>query len=86
MKFLVFITLLVSGWYVLRWLQQFEANRRLHRQRPGGQRSANRQSGAASPRQMRATDTIVCSRCGTYVPSDFPTACDRSGCPFPGVG
>jgi hypothetical protein len=81
MKFLVFITLLVSGWYIMRWLQQFEANRRVN-----GQRPANRQTGAASPRQMRATDTIVCSRCGTYVPSDFPTACDRAGCPFPGVG
>lgn len=80
MKFLVFITLIVSGWYVMRWLQQFEVNRRVNGQR-GGQRS-----GAASPRQMRATDTVVCSRCGTYVPSDFPTACDRTGCPFPGVG
>jgi hypothetical protein len=79
MKFLVFITLIVSGWYVMRWLQQFEANRRVHSERSGGRT-------AASPRQMRATDTIVCSRCGTYVPSDFPTACDRSGCPFPGVG
>jgi hypothetical protein len=83
MKLLVFIAIVTSVWYVMRWLQQFEANRRLHSQRPGGQGSANRQG---SPRQMRATDTIVCSRCGTYVPSDFPTACDRAGCPFPGVG
>jgi hypothetical protein len=83
MKFLVFIAIVTSVWYVMRWLQQFEANRRLHGGRPGGQRSANRQG---SLKQMRATDTIVCSRCGTYVPSDFPTACDRAGCPFPGVG
>jgi hypothetical protein len=80
MKFLVFITLLVAGWYVMRWLQQFETNRRLHSERSGGR------TGGASPKRMRATDTIVCSRCGTYVPSDFPTACDRTGCPFPGVG
>jgi hypothetical protein len=81
MKFLVFISLIVSGWYVLRWLQQFEVNRRVRSQRQGTQRT-----GAAPRPQMRATDTTVCSRCGAYVPSDFPTACDRSGCPFPGVG
>jgi hypothetical protein len=80
MKFLVFIAILVGSWYVSRWLQQFGANRRANSARSGGR------TGAASPRQMRATDTIVCSRCGSYVPSDFPTACDRSGCPFPGVG
>jgi hypothetical protein len=80
MKFLVFIAILVGSWYVSRWLQQFEVNRRVNSERSGGR------SGAASPRQMRATDTTICSRCGTYVPADFPTACDRSGCPFPGVG
>lgn len=85
MKFLVFITLLVSAWYVMRWLQQFEAERRLRSQRSAGQRPTDR--GRAGPeRTMRATDTILCSRCGAYVPSDFPTACDRAGCPFPGVG
>jgi hypothetical protein len=81
MKFLVFISFIVFGWYVLRWLQQFEANRRVH-----GQNQGARRTGAAPRQQMRATDTTVCSRCGAYVPSDFPTACDRAGCPFPGVG
>ena len=86
MKFLVFITLIVLGWYVLRWLQQFETNRRLHSQRQGGHRPSDGRKGAAARPPMRATDTTVCSRCGAYVPSDFPTACDRAGCPFPGVG
>jgi hypothetical protein len=81
MKFLVFISLLVSGWYILRWLQQFENGRRLNRERAAGRRN-----GTQPPRMMRATDTILCKRCGTYVPSDFPTACDRGDCPFPGVG
>jgi hypothetical protein len=82
MKFFVFIAILTSAWYVMRWLQQFEVERRL---RAG--RAAHRQAGATPRgRQVRATDTIVCSRCGAYVPSDFPTACDRAGCPFPGVG
>jgi hypothetical protein len=85
MKFLVFITLLVSGWYVLRWLQRFEINRRLREQRQGGQ-GRDGQRTAAPRQQMRATDTMICSRCGAYVPSDFPTACDRADCPFPGVG
>jgi hypothetical protein len=35
MKFLVLISLLVTGWYVLRWLQQFEVNRRVHGQNQG---------------------------------------------------
>ena len=81
MKFLVFISLLVLGWYVLGWLQQFEVNRRLRSQHQGKQRT-----GAAPRQQTRATDTTVCSRCGAYVPADFPTACERAGCPFPGVG
>ena len=83
MKFFVFIAIVTSVWYVMRWLQQFDANRRLNSQRPGGQRTASRQG---APRPMRATDTTLCARCGTYVPSDFPTACDRADCPFPGVG
>jgi hypothetical protein len=82
MKFLVFIAILLSAWYVMRWLQQAEIERRLR-----AERAANRRTGAAPrARQVRTTDTIVCSRCGTYVPSEFPTACDRPGCPFPGVG
>jgi hypothetical protein len=78
MKFFVFILLLVAGWYVLTWLQ------RLGQQQPQ-RRAAGRRNGPA-PRVMRATDTMVCKRCGTDVPSDFPTACDRADCPFPGVG
>jgi hypothetical protein len=82
MKFFVFITILASAWYVMRWVQQFEVERRLR-----AERAAYKAAGARPrARQVRATDTIVCSRCGTYVPSDFPTACDRTGCPFPGVG
>jgi len=81
MKFLVFIAILVLGWYVMRWLQNAEVERRVRA------RTADRRTGKApQARQMRATDTIPCSRCGAYVPSDFPTACDRKGCPFPGVG
>ena len=78
MKFFVFIILLVGGWYVLSWLQ------RLGQQQSQG-RAADRRRGS-SRRVMRATDTTICKRCGTYVPSDFPTACDRADCPFPGVG
>jgi len=77
MKFIVFIALLVGGWYVLRWFQQFEISRKPQQQ--GG----NQRGGIA---QRQATETIACTRCGTYVPAEFPTACDRTGCPFPGVG
>ena len=81
MKFLVFIAILVTAWYVMRWLQNAEVERRVRA------RTADLRTGKApKARQMRATDTIPCSRCGAYVPSEFPTACDRSGCPFPGVG
>ena len=82
MKFLVVIALLVGGWYVMRWMHQAEIERRLR-----AERAAYRRTGAPPRgRQVRAADTIVCARCGTYVPSEFPTACDRKGCPFPGVG
>ena len=81
MKFFVFIALIAFVWYGMRWLQQFEIARRTERPRP-----ADRRDGAQASRMMRATDTMVCSRCGSYVPAEFPTACDRTGCPFPGVG
>jgi hypothetical protein len=82
MKFLVFIAILVSAWYVMRWMHQAEVERRLRAERAAGRRTGK----APQPRQMRATDTVVCSRCGAYVPSEFPSACDRRDCPFPGVG
>ena len=80
MKLLVFIVLLAAGWYVLTWIQHLGAAARQAERRVN-----DRQSGPAQ-RTMRATDTMICKRCGTYVPSEFPTACDRSDCPFPGVG
>lgn len=73
MKFFVFIALLIASWYVMQWMQRAEEARR---------RNVQRRSG----KTLRATDTIACQRCGTYVPADFPTACARKGCPFPGVG
>jgi hypothetical protein len=67
---------------VLRWMQQAEIERRLR-----AERATHRPTGAPPRAQrVRTTDTIACSRCGTYVPSEFPTACDRRDCPFPGVG
>jgi hypothetical protein len=82
MKFFVFLGIVVSLWYVMQWLQQAEANRRL-RQNRGDQRASRTRPNS---RMARATDTIVCSRCGAYVPADHPTACERNDCPFPGVG
>jgi hypothetical protein len=81
MKILVFIVLLVAGWYFLTWIQQLgSAARRAER------RTTDRRTARPAQRTMRATDTMICKRCGTYVPSEFPTACDRNDCPFPGVG
>jgi hypothetical protein len=79
MKFLLFISIVVSLWYVMRWIQQAEQSRRLREDRSAGRAHAAR-------RAMRATDTIICPRCGTYVPAEFPSACARTDCPFPGVG
>jgi hypothetical protein len=81
MKLFVFLAIVVSLWYVMRWLQQAEVNRRVRQNR------SNDNSKRSSFRNTtRATDTIVCPRCGAYVPAEFPTACDRSDCPYPGVG
>lgn len=82
MKFLVFIAILVSAWYVMRWMQQAEVERRVR-----ADRATDRRTGAQQQaRRVRTTDTVACPRCGTYVPTEFPTACDRRDCPFPGVG
>jgi hypothetical protein len=77
MKFLVFISIVVALWYVMRWIQQAGAR---HLSDPASRGGANRR------RRMRATDTVICARCGAYVPTEFPTACARPDCPFPGVG
>jgi Carlavirus putative nucleic acid binding protein len=77
MKFLVFIALVVLGWYGMKWLQQAGTALRQNGRQNGQQQNA---------KAMRAMDTTVCQRCGTYVPAEFPTACDRRDCPFPGVG
>ena len=78
MKFFLFIALVVTGWYLLGWVQQqIDAGRKLHERRSGR---------PPSRAHDRATDTVICSRCGAYVPADFPTACSRKECPFPGVG
>ncbi len=88
MKFLVFIAIVVAAWYGLRWIQEAESARRQLRQRQERGRGQKpwRGAGAEPDRRMRATDTVSCSRCGAYVPSDYPTACGRADCPFPGVG
>ncbi len=77
MKFFVFIALVVLGWYGIKWLQQAGTAWRQNGRQPGHQQSG---------RTMRAVDTTVCQSCGIYVPAEFPTACDRRDCPFPGVG
>lgn len=82
MKFLVFIAILVSAWYVMRWMQQAEVERRVRADRATYRRTGAQQQA----RRVRTTDTVACPRCGTYVPTEFPTACDRRDCPFPGVG
>lgn len=78
MKFFVFIALVVSLWYVMRWIQQAEAARRLH--------ARDRSAGSRQGTMTRATDMKDCPRCGAYVPAEFPTSCGRQDCPFPGVG
>ncbi len=82
MKFFVFIAIVVSLWYVMRWVQQESARRLRDRDRPRPQgRSTDRQRPAP-----RATDLTACPRCGSYVPAEFPVSCGRRDCPYPGVG
>jgi hypothetical protein len=71
-KLFVFLIAVVSIWYVMRWVQQVEAGRRVREFR--------------SATQLRATDTVICERCGTYVPANSLTACGRRDCPFPRRG
>jgi hypothetical protein len=82
MKFLVFLTIIVSIWYVTRWFQRANAARMQPPPRGPSPFSA-------PPRRQAvplATDTILCARCGIYIPADPPTACARNDCPFPRAG
>ncbi len=83
MKFLVFIVLVVGSWYLLRWAQQAEAARRILRDQ---QRRRDGRGGWRQGPGMRTTDTTICSRCGAYVPTEFPVSCGRNDCPYPGIG
>ena len=72
MKFFVFLAAIISIWYVMRWVQQAENGRRMREFR--------------SATSLGATETVICERCGTYVPANNQTACGRNDCPFPGRG
>jgi hypothetical protein len=80
MKLIVFIGLLVSFWYGMRWIQN--AGAALLRERE------TRRSGNPNAQRAvkRATDLVACPRCGSYIPAEFPSACARRDCPYPGIG
>ncbi len=78
MKFLLFLLIILAVWYGMRWLQQAEVSRRLNEQR-----ADDRRAGRKTKRTARAVDTIACPRCGSYVPANNATACNRGDCPFP---
>ncbi len=77
-KFVLFAVVVAVIWYLSRLGQRAE----IERLAAGGARRKP-PDGRIARGQVRATDTTVCSRCGTYVPTDFPTACSRNDCPFP---
>jgi hypothetical protein len=68
MKFLLTLVIVIFIWRIFQWLQQPNHVRQVPPDRTG---------------RPRAIDTVACTRCGTYVPSVRPTACDRADCPFP---
>jgi hypothetical protein len=87
MKFLVFIVIVVSLWYVMRWIQIESTRRMRDRGAPRQDRQPRQDESTGRQRPaMRATDMTACPRCGSYVPSEFPVACGRRDCPYPGVG
>ncbi len=88
MKFLVFLTIVVAIWYVMRWTRRADAIRRAERPTRRAPFPATENPYAPDRRRAvpRATDMILCARCGAYIPADFPTACVREDCPFPGAG
>jgi hypothetical protein len=76
MKLLVIIAALIGVWTVMRWVEQAGRSRRAAAERP-----QTRRMNAA--KAEAATDTVVCARCGVYVPAGNATACSRADCPFP---
>jgi hypothetical protein len=88
MKFLVFLTIVVAIWYVMRSIQRANAIRRTQRAADRSPFPATENPYAPGRRRTapRATDMTPCPRCGAYIPADFPTACAREDCPFPKAG
>ena len=74
MKFLIFIIITVSLWYVMRWMQQAEVTRRARQQRSASPPHARK--------AMKATDMTRCARCDTYIPVNSASACARTDCPI----
>ena len=74
MKLIVFIAAVVLIWFVVRTVRQGEVARSQQQAAP---RSAPRR------KEVSATDTIACPKCGAYLPADRPTACARADCPYP---
>ena len=78
MKGIILIAAVVLVWFVVRTVREGEMARLREVQRR--QASARRD---APRRQVSATETVACPRCGAYVPADHRTACGREDCPFP---
>jgi uncharacterized protein len=78
MKLLVFLIIVGAIWYGARWFRQVDAIRRAHLT------DAPRPASTGRVRPLpRATDTVLCSVCNAYVPTDMAGPCGRRGCPFP---
>jgi hypothetical protein len=75
MKILLFIVMVALIWRIVGWIEKAS--------RPPARPRVSR---PAAERVMRTTDTVVCPKCGAYVPADRPTACNRGDCPFPRIG
>ena len=79
LKILFVIAALIGVWTVFRWVEQAGKSRRVKEDRSETRRM--RSAGVAGAET--ATDTILCTRCGVYVPAGNATACSRPDCPFP---
>ena len=74
MKLIVLIVAVVLIWFVVRTVRQGEVAR--SRQQAAPQNAPRR-------KQVAATETIACPKCGAYLPADRPSACARADCPYP---
>lgn len=83
-KLLLLVVLLAVVWYFFKFLERRSVGKRrdeIEKAAAAAVRRNVRKHGRN--KQVKSVDTAECGTCGSFIPRNFPTACERQDCPHP---